>query len=813
MTETTSPPRAGGPRLLDAYDAAAVEAKWRRIWEERGDYRTNVDSADRPFYNLSMFPYPSAEGLHVGHLLPYAGSDIFGRWRRLHGDNVFEPMGFDAFGIHSENYALKIGEHPAIVMRRAVANFREQLKRVGAMFDWEHQVNTSDPAYYRWTQWVFLRLFDAGLVEWRDGAVLWCPSCLTVLANEQVEQGRCERCEYVVETRWLRQWWLKITRYSQELLEALDTMDWSESTKLMQRNWIGRREGARITFGLEGCERGDVAVFTTRPDTLFGATFVVIAADHPQLEEFAPVERRGDINAWRNRLPGREVDPDFAVGLNLGSTAIHPLSGERVPVWAAPYVLYDYGTGAIMAVPAHDERDHAFALAHRLPITEVVRGGDGSGDGAHTGPGVMVNSGDLDGLPSEEGRKLIVERLENTQRGEATITYRLRDWLISRQRYWGPPIPIIHCTKDGQVPVPHDELPVLLPEVEGFRPTGTGVSPLATVEEWVNVACPRCGGPARRETDVSDTFLDSSWYFLRYPSTDRDDVAFDEERTRKWLPVNMYIGGNEHAVRHLLYARFVMRALHDMGLVDDPEPFRRFRAHGMIVKDGNKMSKSRGNVVNPDEYIEQFGADTFRLFLMFLGPYTAGGDFRDEGIAGVTRFLHRVWRATQNATAGDADDEERERRRHRLIGGVDEDIAGLHYNTAIAQLMEFTHHVDQEASAGRGRRIDAETLLLCLAPFAPHVTEELWQRTKHEGSVHDRGGWPAHDPKLAARLEVEVAVQVNGKLRAAMTVPAGTGKDELSQRALELPRIAELLGEQKPRTVIAVVDRVVNLVI
>jgi leucyl-tRNA synthetase len=813
MTETTSPPDRRPAVHLDAYEPAAVEAKWRRIWEERGDYRTDLDSEDRPFYNLAMFPYPSAEGLHVGHILPYAGCDIYGRWRRLHGDNVFEPMGFDAFGIHSENYALKIGEHPAIVMRRAVANFREQLKRVGAMFDWAHQVNTSDPAYYRWTQWLFLKLFDAGLVEWRDGAVLWCPSCLTVLANEQVEQGRCERCESVVETRWLRQWWLKITKYSQELLDALDTLDWSESTKLMQRNWIGRREGARIVFDVEGCERSDVAVFTTRPDTLFGATFLVIAADHPHLEEFAPTERRGEINAWRNRLPGPEAEPDFSVGINLGATAIHPLTGERLQVWAAPYVLYDYGTGAIMAVPAHDERDHAFATTHGLPILEVIRGSGTTDGGVYTGHGAMVNSGDFDGMPSEEARKLIVERLENTARGEATITYRLRDWLISRQRYWGPPIPIIHCTKDGQVPVPYEDLPVLLPEVEDFRPTGTGMSPLATVEEWVNVTCPRCGGPARRETDVSDTFVDSSWYYLRYPSTDFDDRAFDDERTRRWLPVDMYIGGNEHAVRHLLYSRFVMRALHDMGLVSDPEPFTRFRAHGMIVKDGNKMSKSRGNVVNPDDYLERFGADTFRLFLMFLGPYTAGGDFRDEGIAGVTRFLHRVWRATQNATAADADDVEREHRRHRLIGGVDEDIAGLHYNTAIAQLMEFAHHVDKEAAAGRGRRVDAETLLLCLAPFAPHITEELWQRTGHEDSIHTRGGWPAHDPTLAARREVEVAVQVNGKLRGTLTVPAGTPQDELRQRALELPRIVALLGEHEPRKVIAVVDRVVNLVV
>jgi leucyl-tRNA synthetase len=813
MTEiVTSPPDSDAERL-EQYDPAVVEAKWRRTWEERGDHRTDLDHPERPFYNLVMFPYPSGEGLHVGHIIPYSGADIFGRWRRLHGDTVFEPMGFDAFGIHSENYALKIGEHPAIVMRRAVTNFRDnQMKKLGALFDWSHQVNTADPSYYRWTQWLFLTLFKAGLVEWRDGAVLWCPSCMTVLANEQVEQGHCERCDSVVETRWLRQWWLKITNYAQELLDALDGLDWSESTKLMQRNWIGRREGARLTFDLAGCQRSDVTVFTTRPDTLYGATFLVIAANHPQLEEFVPGSRRGEVNAWRNRLPGPDAEPDFSVGIDLGSNAVHPITGERLAVFAAPYVLYDYGTGAIMAVPAHDDRDHAFAKAHALPIVEVISGGDGSTT-PYTGHGTMVNSGDLDGLPSETGSRRIVEELENSHRGEATVTFKLRDWLISRQRYWGPPIPIIHCPNDGQVPVPMEDLPVLLPEIENFRPTGTGVSPLASAEDWVNVVCPTCGGPARRETDVSDTFLDSSWYYLRYPSTDFDDRAFDQDLTRRWLPVDMYIGGNEHAVRHLLYSRFVMRALHGLGLVDTPEPFRRFRAHGMILKDGAKMSKSQGNVVNPDEYIEKYGADTFRLYMMFLGPYTEGGDFREDGITGITRFLHRVWRATQLASSHDVHGEAAERRRHLLIRGVDEDIAELHYNTAIAQLMEFSRELDREARAGRGRRIDADTMLLCLAPFAPHITEELWQRTGHDTSVHTPGGWPEHDPALASALEVEIGVQVNGKLRATLSVPAGTGEEELRARALALPRVSELLAGREPRAVIAKVDRIVSVVV
>ncbi|MFN2581451.1 MAG: leucine--tRNA ligase [Candidatus Dormibacteria bacterium] len=797
---------------VDDYDHAAIEAKWRRVWEQRGDYKPDLDAPERPFYNLMMFPYPSAEGLHVGHILPYTGGDIYGRWRRLKGDTVFEPMGFDAFGIHSENYAMKIGQHPAVVMKRAVTNFREnQLKRIGSMFDWDHEVNTADPSYYRWTQWVFLQLFKRGLAVQREGAVNWCPSCMTVLADEQVEQGRCERCHTQVETRYLRQWWLRITEYAQQLLDALDTIDWSESTKTMQRNWIGRSEGATIRFDLEGCRRDNVTVYTTRPDTLFGATFLVVGADHPELESFVPRERMGEINTWRRMLNPTD-EPDFGVGIEAGSHAVHPLTDARIPVWIAPYVLGGYGTGAIMAVPGHDERDWQFARAHGLPIVEVITGGKVE-EPAYSGDGVMVNSDGFDGTPSTEGKQRVIERLFHLGRGDASVQFKLRDWLISRQRYWGPPIPIIHCPDDGAVPVPEEDLPVLLPELEDFRPTGTGVSPLATVDDWVNVECPKCGGPARRETDVSDTFLDSSWYFLRYPSTDFDDVAFDSERTDTWLPVDMYIGGNEHAVRHLLYSRFVMRVFHDMGLVPSPEPFTRFRAHGMIIMEGAKMSKSRGNVLNPDDYLERVGADAFRLYMMYLGPYTAGGDFRDAGIAGMTRFLQRVWRVAQSAMSDDTGDETRERRRHRLIKRVDDDIAVLGYNTAIAFLMQFARELDGETQRGDARRVDVETLLRLLAPFAPFITEELWERTGHDDSAHARGGWPEHDSDLARAQRVTVAVQVNGKVRAQLEVDAGTSAEELTRLALEQPRVREQLNGQQPRKVVAVVDRIVNVVI
>ena len=794
----------------EAYDHAAVEAKWRERWAREQTYGTDLDGAAQPYFNLMMFPYPSAEGLHVGHAFTFSGADAHGRFQRMRGLDVFQPMGWDAFGIHSENYALKVGEHPARLTPRTVANFKRQMNRLGAGFDWTHEVNTTDPAYYRWTQWIFVQLFKAGLAEHREGAVNWCPKDLTVLADEQVINGRCERCESVVEQRVLKQWFLKITRYAQQLLDGLDTIDWSEVVVTAQRNWIGRSEGAMLRFDLEGCAQRDVTVFTTRPDTLYGATFLVVGADHPRLLDFTAASRRDAVEEWRRTLPPASEEPDFSVGIDLGARGVHPLTGERVPVYAAPYVLGSYGTGAIMAVPAHDERDWHFARAHGLRITEVISGGDVERE-AWAGTGIMVNSGEFTALPSDEGRKRIVQRLAAEGRGEEAIQYRLRDWLISRQRYWGPPIPVIHCQSCGPVVVPEDQLPVLLPEVEEFKPIGTGTSPLATVEEWVNVPCPQCGAPARRETDVSDTFLDSSWYFLRYPSTEWDDRPFDRERTWKWLPVSIYIGGKEHSVLHLLYSRFVMRALFDMGQVPAPEPFPRFRAHGMIIKDGAKMSKSRGNVVNPDEYMDRFGADTLRLYLLFLGPYDLGGDFQDKGIAGATRFLNRVWRVAHSQLVA-APDEQRERRRHRLIAGVTERVAELRYNTAIALMMSYVDELVAEAGEGRARPVDVETLLQLLAPLAPHVTEELWEHTGHTGSIH-HSRWPDFDPSLAAAQEVAVAVQINGKTRATMQVPAGTSADELERRARELPRIAELLTGATVRKVVAVPDRIVNFVV
>ena len=800
---------------LDRLDLPALDAKWQRRWAERGTYRTDMKGS-RPFYCLMMFPYPSAEKLHIGNAYAFTGADIYGRYRRQRGDDVFEPLGFDAFGIHSENYALKVGEHPATLTARNVEYFREQqLKKLGLGVDWSHEIDTTSPAYYRWTQWVFLQLFRAGLAEHREGPVNWCPSCLTVLADEQVLSGHCERCGTVVETRYLKQWFIKTTHYAQEMLDALDTLDWSERTKLAQRNWIGRSEGALIDFRLNGCARDQVTVFTTRPDTLYGATFLVVGADHPQLGDFVGEDRRAAVEAWRASLPPADAEPDFSVGIDLGTRAVHPLTGAEMPVWAAPYVLGGYGTGAIMAVPGHDERDWQFAHAHGLRVVAVIGGGDVD-TAAWTGEGPMLNSGALDGTPSAEGRRKVVEMLEARGAGRAHVQFRLRDWIISRQRYWGPPLPIIHCPVHGPVGVPESELPVLLPEVRDFRPLGTGVSPLAQVEEWVNVPCPICGEPSKRETDVNDNFLDSGWYFMRYPSTGFADRALDHELTWRWLPVDIYIGGNEHAVLHMMYARFLMRALHEMGHVPAPEPFTRFRANGMLTFGGKgKMSKSKGNVVNPDSYMARYGADALRLHVMFLGPFLEGGEWNERGMLGQSRFLERVWRCVQLAGAGgdgeDADGE-RERRRHRTIAAVEAAIESLHYNSAIAALHELARAIDDEAREGRARRVDARTLVKLLAPFAPHITEEVWERLGETGSVH-RAAWPDHDPALGAEPRVTIAVQVNGRLRATFECPAGTPAAELERLALAQPRIAELLAGRSPRKVVAVPDRIVSVVV
>jgi leucyl-tRNA synthetase len=807
------------PDAGTSYDPTALELKWQRRWQERRTNEPDLKAAPSPYYQLMMFPYPSAEGLHVGNVFAFTGADIHGRFQRLQGNSVFEPIGFDAFGIHSENYALKVGGHPMRLIPQNIENFRRQLRRIGLMVDWKHELSTTDASYYKWTQWIFLQLYKRGLAYKKKAAVNWCPNDRTVLANEQVENGLCERCGARVEQRFLEQWFFRITDYAERLLQNLEWIDWSETTKSAQRNWLGRSEGAEVSFSIAGSDALPVKVFTTRPDTIFGATYLVLAPEHPQVAALTAAARRTEVEAYRERTAKQDLvtrkmgESAEKTGAFTGSFARNPATGERIPIWIADYVLMEYGTGAIMAVPGHDERDFAFAHAYALPIVRVV-----AADGvdaheplgeAYTGPGRLVHSGQFDGVLVEEAKPRVTEWLTGLAAARPVVNFRLHDWTISRQRYWGPPIPIIYCDECGPQPVPEDQLPVVLPDVADFRPDDTGISPLARHEQWYRVPCPKCGKLARRETDVSDTFLDSAWYFLRYPSVGVDDAPFDAAITKKWLPVNSYIGGNEHAVLHLLYSRFITMVLHDMGHLDFEEPFTRFRAHGLIIRDGSKMSKTKGNVVNPDEYVERWGADTFRTYLMFLGPFEEGGDFRDAGISGVRRFLDRLWSSSHAARTSGAPDEAVMRKLHQTIRKVGEDTARLSYNTAIAAMMEYMNVL--RASERMAHRDEVMPLVQLVAPFAPHIAEELWEHFGHAGGVFE-SRWPAYDPALATVDEIELVVQVNGKVRGKLVVARDIAQDDALALARADAGIARFLNGA-PRKVVFVPGRLLNIVV
>ena len=818
------------------YDPAAIERKWRARWEADGTNVTDLQGGPRPFYALMMFPYPSAEGLHVGNLFAFTGNDIYGRFQRLQGHTVFQPFGYDAFGIHSENYAIKVGIHPAELIPRNIDNFRRQVKRSGLMVDWTHELSTTDPAYYKWTQWVFLQLYKQGLAYKKKAAVNWCPFDKTVLANEQVVGGACERCGTLVEQRLLEQWFFRITDYAGRLLANLDKLDWSETTKTAQRNWIGKSEGAELVFSVldvmvydtstantrvtgEVTAAGPaVKVFTTRPDTIFGATYLVLAPEHPLVEQITHDAERDAVQEYvqaaaKQDLVSRKTTKD-KTGVFTGAFATNPATGRPIPIWIADYVLMEYGTGAIMAVPGHDERDHEFALEYDLPIVQVVAPASGAVDikaAAYTDTeGTrLVNSGPFTGLPVEEGKAAIVADLRARHAAVPVVNYRLHDWCISRQRYWGPPIPIVYCDDCGTVPVPESQLPVVLPVIDDFRPDDSGVSPLARHDEWYHTPCPQCGKRARRETDVSDTFLDSAWYFLRYPSSDRDDVPFDRQLTKRWLPVHSYIGGNEHAVLHLLYSRFVTMVLHDAGLVDFEEPFTRFRAHGLIVREGAKMSKSKGNVVNPDQYIDEWGADAFRTYLMFLGPFEEGGDFRDKGISGVKRFLDRLWRSVHDAERGRPADPEVRRKLHQTIRKVGEDVGRLSYNTAIAAMMEYMNTM--RAGERTPQLDEVRPLVQLVSPFAPHIAEELWQVMGGTTSVFD-AGWPSYDPALVTDDQVTMAVQVNGKTRGTISVLKTATQDDAMAAVMADAGLAKFITGT-PKRIIFVPGRLVNVIV
>ncbi len=815
------PTTSRAPEEAPGYDPTSVERKWQDRWAQTRANTPDLAKGGKPFYQLMMFPYPSAEGLHIGNLYAFTGNDIHGRFQRQRGHTVFQPFGYDAFGIHSENYALKVGVHPSELIPRNIDNFRRQVHRAGLMIDWSKELSTTDRAYYKWTQWIFLQLYHRGLAYKKRASVNWCPTDKTVLANEQVEGGVCERCGTPVEQRLLEQWFFRITDYAPRLLRNLDTMDWSSSTLTSQRNWIGASEGARLTFrvGDDGDSADDIVVFTTRPDTIFGATYLVLAPEHPLVDKVTRPEQRKAVDAYRARsakqdVVARKTSKD-KTGAFTGATAINPATGRGVPIWIADYVLMEYGTGAIMAVPGHDERDFEFATAFGLPIIRVVAGADENADTpleaaeSHVEGARVVNSGEFDGLTVADANARIVSWLGERGAAKAVTTYRLHDWCISRQRYWGPPIPIIYCESCGTVPVPEKDLPVELPFVEDFRPDDSGISPLARHAEWYHVPCPQCGKQARRETDVSDTFLDSAWYFLRYPSADRDDVPFDKALTKRWLPVTSYIGGNEHAVLHLLYSRFVTMVLHDAGLIDFEEPFAKFRAHGHIIREGAKMSKTKGNVVTPDALVDEWGADTLRTYLMFLGPYEEGGDFRERSISGVKRLLDRVWASVSDARTAGQGDEVVMRKLHQTIAKVTDDIGRLSYNTAIAAMMEYVNVLRGHERVPH--RAEVEPLVQLLAPFAPHIAEELWETLGHTKSVFD-SGWPEVDAARVVEGTVKIAVQVNGKLRATVDATRDAPQDVVLQLALAEAGVARFVTGT-PKKIIYVAGRLLSIVV
>ena len=799
---------------IDRYEPASIEAKWQEEWVRSGLHDT-PDESDRPnFYFLTMFPYPSGD-IHVGHWYAFAPPDAAARFLRMRGYNVLFPMGFDAFGINAENAAIDRKIHPAVWTEKNMAHMREQFRRMGTAIDWRREVITCYPEYYRWNQWMFLKFFEKGLAYRGDAPVNWCPRDETVLANEQVIAGRCERCDTPVVKRQMTQWFYKITQYADELLK-FEGLDWPERVRVLQTNWIGRSEGAEIAFPVDGHAGDEIRFFTTRPDTIYGATFMVLAPEHPLVGKITAPAKRAEVEKYveraRNMAEIERTSTDREkTGVDTGAFARNVFTGERIPIFIADYVLSTYGTGAIMAVPGHDERDFEFAKRYGLDIREVISP-DGKEHAAlespYIGEGTMVRSGPFTGTRSEVGKTAVAAEAKQRGIGAPSVIYRLRDWLISRQRYWGTPIPIVHCDTDGAVPVPYDQLPVELPRNVEF--TGRGGSPLARVPEFVNTTCPKCGKPARRDTDTMDTFVDSSWYMYRYVDPKIDTAFMNKAIGRKWLPVKQYTGGVEHAILHLLYMRFVTKALRDLGELPFDEPALRFRYQGTIVFKGRKMSKSRGNVQTPDEYVTRYGADTLRLFMMFMGPWVDGADWDASGIEGVHRFLRRVWElALTDAEGAGPRDIDVDGVVQRTIKKVTEDLTVEHFNTAVAAMMEMANTL-QHAS-GPSRNDGVATLVLLLAPFAPHLTEELWHRRGGAGSVHQQS-WPAYDEAVAAPRSVTIVVQVDGKVRDRIPMPAGRPDADVEREALASPKVTAALNGAKPAKVIVVRDRIVSIV-
>lgn len=801
------------------YNPQAIEPKWQQIWDENKTFQTKEDSDKPKFYALDMFPYPSGAGLHVGHPEGYTATDIMSRYKRMKGYNVLHPMGWDAFGLPAEQYALETGQHPRDITFKNIDNFRRQIKSLGFSYDWDREFSTTDPDYYKWTQWIFIQLYNRGLAYVAEVPVNWCPVLGTVLANEEVIDGKSERGGHPVIRKPMRQWILKITEYADRLLDDLDELDWAESIKDMQRNWIGKSTGAEVTFDIEGHD-ASLVVFTTRPDTLFGATYCVLAPEHELVAVITNDEQRAAIEAYQ-AVAARKSDlerTDLAKeksGVFTGAYAINPVNGEKTPIWIADYVLAGYGTGAIMAVPGHDSRDWEFAKQFDLPIIEVVSGGDVSKE-AYSGDGPHVNSDLLNGLDNEAAIKVMIERLTETGKGKAKVTYRLRDWLFSRQRYWGEPIPILHLEDGSMKPVPEDQLPLLLPDVDAITPSGTGESPLANVTEWVNTIDPETGMKARRETNTMPQWAGSCWYYLRFIDPKNENEICSPEKLKEWLPVDLYIGGAEHAVLHLLYARFWHKVLYDIGVVHTKEPFQKLVNQGMILGTNNeKMSKSRGNVINPDEIVNEFGADTLRMYEMFMGPLEATKPWNTNGVEGSYRFLARVWRlfvnedGTLSTKFNDGETSDAFKRVwHRSLKKVTDDYENLRFNTVISQLMIFvneaykTDHLPKEAMA---------QFLQMLSPIAPHITEELWEKLGLSETI-SYAAWPIFDEAWTVDQEVEIVVQVNGKIVERVSIAADTNEADMESLAKEMEKVQELISGKTIRKVVVVKGKLVNIV-
>jgi len=803
------------------YEFLKIEPHWQTIWEETKAFRAESGSSKPKFYVLDMFPYPSGAGLHIGHPEGYTATDILARYKRARGCNVLHPIGWDAFGLPAEQHAVKTGTHPAVTTRENIATFRRQIRRLGLGYDWDREVDTTDPDYYRWTQWIFLELFDRGLAYQAEVPVNWCPALGTVLANEEVKDGVSERGGHPVVRVPMRQWMLRITAYAERLLADLDGLDWPESIKAMQRHWIGRSEGAEVDFAIAGHDGLALRIYTTRPDTLFGATYMVLAPEHPLVTRITTDAQREAVQAYvdaatrKSELDRTELAKD-KTGVFTGAYATNPVDGRPTPIWIADYVLVSYGTGAIMAVPAHDTRDWEFAKALGLPIVQVVKPLDGSAvdvqAAAFVDEGIAVASGPYDGLTTAAFKARVSADLEARGVGKRAVNYRLRDWLFSRQRYWGEPIPILYGDDGTPVALPRDALPLTLPEVASYQPSGTGESPLATLTDWVHTLDAE-GRPARRETHTMPQWAGSCWYYLRYMDPTNTSAPFDKAKADYWLPVDLYVGGAEHAVLHLLYARFWHKVLYDAGLVSCVEPFQKLVNQGMILgSDNQKMSKSRGNVVNPDDIIGQFGADAMRLYEMFMGPLEAVKPWQTKDIVGIERFLDKVWRLASREPSG-ALDADTNRVVHKTIAKVTEDIEHLRFNTAISALMILTNHlVGLTGSGSNPPRAAMEALALCLSPFAPHLGEEIWERLGHTGSIA-HAPWPTFDPALTIEARVEVVVQVNGKIRARLEVDKGTDAAQLEAQARAMPRIADLIAAQAVRKVVIVADKLVNFVV